>query len=188
MKICFIGPNGSGKSTAAEYTKEYFINKNFTAEIHKLALPLYELQNIIYDRIGMKIDLFKQNHLVLENLADLLRKISPFFIINDFFNRINNSSVDVIINDDLRDYNTDYYEMKKMGFKFISIKADEQLRQIRLNERNDIHSIIKSKLDKNIKNIIPDFTIYNNTQDIHNYKKSVYSIMDKIIESGKHEN
>ena len=186
LKISIVAPSGSGKSTAADFMVNRFKHHRLEAAVYKLAEPLYEIQSYIYEKANKDISFYEQDQGLLELIANQLRRINPHSVVEDFMKRITHAKDDVIINDDLRDYETDFPELKKAGFIFLKIVASEEVRNIRLEERKDLNSQKKTKLNESIHQIPHDYLITNNSNQIEVYKESVIALVDRLVAS--HQN
>lgn len=128
----------------------------------KLAKPLYDLQQAFYRLAGKDIDPSDQDQLLLESIASHLRRISPTSLVDDFTQRLALTTADVVINDDLRDPHVDYPALQRLGFRFVRVRSDEQLRRSRLAHRADLTVVVESQSSAQIDLIQPDFYIDNN--------------------------
>jgi len=183
LKISIVAPSGSGKSTAADFMVNRFKHHRLEAAVYKLAEPLYEIQSYIYEKANKDISFYEQDQGLLELIANQLRRINPHSVVEDFMKRITHAKEDVIINDDLRDYETDFPELKKAGFIFLKIVASEEVRNIRLEERKDLNSQKNTKLNESIHQIPHDYLITNNSNQIEVYKESVIALVDRLVAS-----
>ena len=161
-KICFLAPTGYGKSTAAKY-----LAKKLNGEIHKLAKPLYEMQDGFYEKIGKKVPEGQDGEL-LQFLGLKTQKSSPEFLAKEFGKEINKSKSLLILNDDCRPHNFKY--LKKMGFIFVEIKGHSRVRKEDITSIDPRHEV--EWLPENIKG---DYIIKNN-KDL----KSFYLQLDKL--------
>lgn len=130
-----------------------------SVEIIKLASPLYKLQEKFYITANRPIDTNAQDQILMENIAVQLRKINPKSLVDNFNNSLKNSSADVILNDDVREYETDYKNLKYHQFIFILVVCDEHSRIQRLKTRNDISFVENSTTTKDIDKFEQDYII-----------------------------
>lgn len=161
LKLCFVAPSGSGKTTASALLIDLFCEWGLTVERLKLAMPLYALQEKIYQECGIDGIGDRQNHELLENLATQMRKIHPHSIIDNFIKRLSSCKSDIVINDDLRDWAVDYPVMRAAGFRFVKVLTSEAVRATRLDQRNDLNVIVNSPLDAQLSNIGGDYVVLN---------------------------
>lgn len=181
LRLCLVGPSGSGKSTAAKIMVERFAEHGMSAGIYKLALPLYELQSIVYRKAGHEIDFFRQDQVLLEELARALRRIDPQSLVRGFLARVAQASEDVILNDDLRDADVDAPVLKAEGFRIVKIATPESVRLARLAGRTDLTSTTTTPLDDQIRRIEADWTITNDTPRLEDYQATVRSLVDRWV-------
>jgi len=181
MKICFFGPSGSGKSSATKFLKEDFERRGLTTEVLKLAEPLYKVQKLLYTESGITIKKYNQNQKLLEGIATSMRDINPRSIIDNFMLRLKKVNSDVVINDDLRDFEIDMPVLKQNGFILIRIWASGEVIQSRLSLRNDLYTKENSELDKVIERIEPDFVLKNDCQDMQVLKSKISKMVEEIF-------
>ena len=165
MKICFLAPSSYGKSTAIEILQKYFNIENI-----KIAEPLYELQNSFYKKLGIDIG-DKQDGELLQFYGKKVRKEDSNFLLNEFKNKVDKVSSDIITNDDCRP--DDYIFLKEMGFIFIKINGYRR-------DRNDI-TLADSKSSIEWQNKIPfDYEI-NNYGTLEEYEYELLNLMNNIL-------
>lgn len=179
-KIVIYGLAGSGKSTSAGLVQKFFAQKKLDVTVIKLAQPLYELQEQFYKKAGIEISFYNQDQILLESIANHLRRISSSSLVDNFKARIKRTKADVIINDDLRDPHVDYPVLKEEGFIFIRIKCKENFRRERLKQRGDKSTVINSKSTAEIDLIKPDYVVNNDTTNIDDLRKKIFSILEGI--------
>jgi dephospho-CoA kinase len=177
LKLAIYGLSGSGKSTTAKIIKDYYEKENKKVEFVKLAYPLYKIQQIFYETAGKKIDFYDQDQVLLEVIAENLRKISKTALVDDFMTRLKECTADVVINDDIRDHEHDYPVLKEENFLFFRVFCDEHLRIKRLKERNDISIQVNSNTTRDINKFEPDWEIDSSTGDLGTTKKKIYDIL-----------
>lgn len=161
IKLSIVAPSGSGKSTAANYLREHFTQLGLNVQVLKLAAPLYRLQERFYSEACTVLNPGAQDQKLLEQVAGQLRAINRFALVKAFAQVLENTSADVVINDDLRDDETDWPYLMENGFKVIKIVTDPHKRQQRLESRKDMSVIHDSALDVQIERIHGDFTLAN---------------------------
>ena len=165
MKICFLAPSSYGKSTAIEILQKYFNIENI-----KIAEPLYELQNSFYKKLGIDIG-DKQDGELLQFYGKKVRKEDSNFLLNEFKNKVDKVSSDIITNDDCRP--DDYIFLKEMGFIFVKINGYRR-------DRNDI-TLADSKSSIEWQNKIPfDYEI-NNYGTLEEYEYDLLNLMNNIL-------
>lgn len=161
-RVALIGPSGSGKSTAAAYLVNRLASHGCGAVVQKLATPLYDVQHALYQRMDIDFDYTDQDQKLLEELARQIRRIDPGFLVEDFLTRCGQCSDKVIINDDLRDVETDLPALRSAGFVVVRIVAADVTRAARLSDRRDRTVVLNSKLDEQLARMTPDYLIPNN--------------------------
>ena len=181
LKLAIYGLSGSGKSTVAKIIKNYYQQRNKKVEFIKLAYPLYKIQQIFYETAGKKIDFYDQDQVLLEAIARHLRKISKTALADDFIARLKLCTADVVINDDIRDYENDYPVLKREKFIFYRVFCDEPLRLERLKARNDITVQVNSETTRDIDKFEPDWEIDSSAGDLESTKTKIH----RILETGR---
>lgn len=181
IKIALYGKSGSGKSTVASMVKRYFVNKNMTIGVVKLAEPLYYLQNEVYRVAGKPIGYYEQDQKMLEIICTWLRELNPISMISNFDENMKNATADVILNDDVRDVECDVPHLKNEGFYFIKITCEEELRVRRLKERSDLSTVVNSKTTEKIDEILQDYVIDTTISDITLVEKEVVTCLDRLL-------
>jgi hypothetical protein len=179
--ISLLAPSGSGKSTVAQMIQARAATYGMQCAVVKLAAPLYELQSQIYRLARLPLSGGAQNHYVLENCADQLRALNPDCIVADFLERVQASTAQVIINDDLRDPLTDWPRLREIGFKAIRIVAARETRAARMRARNDLRSLVDSKLDGPLATIQADEELLNDGADLGELRTRVEALTDRLL-------
>jgi cytidine deaminase len=179
-KVCLVAPSGAGKSTAASHLVESFRKRGLSARIYKLAEPLYDLQSQVYARARRPIERHRQDHRLLELIADEMRRINPTSILEDFMERVAAAPEQVVVNDDLRDLDTDYAALREAGFVFIKITASARVRARRMNRRDDLLSHFESKLDRDLRAMDPDFLVVNETDHLGAYQAALDHVVERL--------
>jgi cytidine deaminase len=162
LRVALVAPSGSGKSTVADLLKQHFETQGLSVAIIKLADPLYRLQASFYEVARRRISEKAQNQSLLEQIATSLRRINPASLVEDFGDRLSICTADVVINDDLRDYVTDWPYLREQGFQVVRVVAEPELRRHRLGVRNDPVVVLKSSLDRQMERIPANFLLENN--------------------------
>lgn len=169
LKISFLAPTGCGKTTAAR-----LIEKNFPAQNIKLAAPLYDMQKLIYDRLGIPCE--GQDGEFLQFMGAKIQRDYPDFLFSEFLQKeeeiLRETQVEIIVNDDCRPHN--YLFLKKNGFVFIGIKGKSHL-------RDDITSIDPKHIVEWQQPLPVDY-IVDNTEDILTYEKNLLILIDMLRE------
>ena len=179
-RIAIVGPSGSGKSTFADSLSAHLAQRGRPVERLKLAAPLYEIQRAFYRESGISISENSQDQILLEEIAKCMRRISPYSIVNNFESRLGYISQSFIINDDLRDYTTDYFRIKDLGFTVARVVTKEKNRVSRLEAREDISTVIHSKLDQEIAQTKADIIIPNDA-DLASFLLFSHALGDLLL-------
>jgi cytidine deaminase len=136
------------------------------AVVLKLADPLYRLQAVYYAVAGRSLAPGEQDQVLLESIARHLRRISPASLANDFENRLASCNADVVINEDLRDLDTDYPFLCNLGARFVRLTVAEPVRRARLAARKDLSTVLESETTLRLAEITPDLVIDNSSSDL----------------------
>lgn len=161
LRISLIAPSGAGKSTVAGLLESAFEQSGRTVQILKLAAPLYQLQAGFYRECGVALKTGQQDQHLLEVIATEMRRIAPQSLVRHFGERLAGNSADVVINDDLRDDQTDWPWLQRNGFTVVRVAAGAALRNQRLQARGDLSLVQNSPLNAQIARIREDHTVTN---------------------------
>lgn len=159
LRVAVIGLTGSGKSTCASIIEELAAAEGLSHARVKLAKPLYDLQEVIYRAARATLADGAQDQLLMESLADHLRRINPRSIAEDFAERLGQACADVVINDDLRDPHVDAPILRDLGFRVLRVRCDEDLRRQRLAGRAD--PTLSDRSTRELDLIPPDAVLDN---------------------------
>ena len=167
LRIAFLAPTGYGKTTAAK-----LIEKNFWARNIKLATPLYDMQNLIYDRLHVACT--GQDGELLQFLGAKIQKDYPDFLFEEFLraeeNVLRNPQIEIIVNDDCRPHN--YLLLKKHGFLFVGIKGGRHSRE----DKTPIDPMHKVEWRQSP----PTDYLVENTGDISVYEKNLVQLINGL--------
>lgn len=150
MIISFIGSMGSGKTTCMNIVREE-IGSLFTKNV-KFAQPLYDIQEMIYNRINMDVN-GEKDRLLLQLLGtDWGRTKDKDLWINLWKKDVRKAFMNglLVFNDDCRFMN-EFDAIKEMGGLIIKVVGDS-----RCDTKHSSHSS-----EKDIHKMQEDFTIYN---------------------------
>jgi len=178
IKLVLFGHTGSGKSTSASIVRRFFENRGKHVVVLKLAQPLYELQHQFYRITDRSIELYQQDQILLEMIANQLRRISPSCLIDNFQKRLLEVEADVILNDDLRDPYVDFPALKKQGFRFIRITCSEEVRLQRLRLRDDLSTNVHSTSSSQIDLIEADVMIDNSGNQNEELEAKLFTVLE----------
>jgi hypothetical protein len=160
LRIAVIGLAGSGKSTLADYAEQFADDRGLRHARVKLAQPLYQLQAEVYRVAGVELRAGAQDQLLMEHIAEALRRIRPESIVDSFFARLRDVDADIVINDDLRDPDVDAPALRREGFRIVRVVADPRIRESRLADRGDLTRSDRSTAE--LDRIEPDVCLLNN--------------------------
>jgi hypothetical protein len=183
VRVSLVAPSGSGKSSTAAFMLERCAMLGLSARVVKLATPLYLLQQQFYRVAGIEIDPFAQNQRLLESIAVNLRAIRRDALVRDFLRRLEAETSDVIINDDLRDVETDLPALREAGFIIVRVSASPAAITRRLDARRDLHTERFSALDAPLLAHRPDHVIVNDGDDLDAYRYRVHAVLDLLLAS-----
>jgi hypothetical protein len=138
LRLAVIGLSGCGKSTTAGLIGRFAAENGLSHGVVKLAKPLYDLQREVYRVAGATLAPGAQDQVLLEQLADTLRRIRPDALAADFLARLKEVDADIVVNDDLRDPDVDAPALRAHGFRVLRVTADPEVRLGRLAERADL--------------------------------------------------
>lgn len=174
LRISIIGLTGSGKSTLAKHVEDLAAKRGLTHARVKLAKPLYDLQAQVYRAAGVPLAAGAQDQVLMEQLAEAMRRIRPEALAEDFLARLAATDADVVINDDLRDPHVDAVALRRQGFRIIRVTADPEVRDKRLAERGDLTRSERSTARLDL--IEPDVTI-DNSGELRDYRDTIRTVV-----------
>ncbi|MFJ7626087.1 hypothetical protein ACIQZN_06310 [Streptomyces sp. NPDC097595] len=175
LRISVVGLAGAGKSTCASFIEEYARDKGLAHTRVKLAAPLYDLQAEVYRRAGAPLREGAQDQVLMEALADAMRRIRPDSLVADFTSRLAGAGASgLIVNDDLRDPHVDAPALRAHGFRVLRVTCDEEVRLRRLDGRGDPSRADRSTRDIDL--ITPDAVI-DNSADADTYRSAVHALL-----------
>lgn len=174
MRIAIIGLSGCGKSTTAGIVARYATDRELSCVTVRLAAPLYELQEQVYRRSGAPIEPGAQDQVLLEALADAMRRANPWSLAEDFLARLAGASADIVINDDLRDPHVDAVVLRNNGFRVLRVTASPAVRDRRLAGRHDLTRADRST--RHLDLIEPD-AVLDNSGDLDDHRAAVHSLL-----------
>lgn len=139
--IAFTGKMGAGKTTAMEYMQYVLDDLGATNMELKFAGKLYELQTVIYNTLGRKVEGAKDRELLQFIGTEWGRKkFGPSIWVDLWKERVEQfpRSV-VIVNDDCR-FDNEAETVREMGGIIVEIVASEETRAARIPLINTGHS------------------------------------------------
>jgi dephospho-CoA kinase len=176
LRVSVVGTAGSGKSTSATLIEEFARHKGLGVARVKLAKPLYDLQEQVYRAAGVKPAEGAQDQVLMEALADALRRIRPRSLVDDFSARLvrAEAGADLVLTDDLRDPYVDAPELRRLGFRVLRVTCAEEVRLSRLAGRGDLSRSDAST--RSIGLIEPD-AVVDNSADRGTLRELVHAVM-----------
>jgi len=177
IRLSLVGHSGSGKSTCAELLGRALEKRGLSVEVLKVAAPLYRVQSLVYDLCGIPMTDGSQDQVLLECVAGHMRRISPTSLADDFERRLGAISADAVLNDDVRDREIDYPRLRNLGFRFIKVWCDGEVRLERLRRRGDITSVSHSKTTANHEEMKFHHIIDNSEEGI----PALETLIDSIV-------
>lgn len=159
LRLAVIGFSGCGKSTTAGLVADFAAAHGLRHAVVKLAAPLYDLQAAVYARAGVPLAPGAQDQVLLESLADAMRRIRPDSLVADFRARLDRTDADIVVNDDLRDAAVDAPALRDLGFRVLRVTADPDVRAARLADRADLTRADRST--SGLDRIEPDAVLDN---------------------------
>jgi dephospho-CoA kinase len=174
LRIAIIGLAGCGKSTTAAMVARYGADAGLSCAAVKLAEPLYALQEQVYLRAGVAIRAGAQDQVLMEALADAMRRIRPASLADDFLARLTRTTADVVINDDLRDPYVDAVVLRDNGFRVLRVTASPEVREQRLAARGDLSRADRSTGELDL--IEPD-AVLDNSGSLASHRASVHRLI-----------
>jgi cytidine deaminase len=187
VRLCVVGPSGSGKSTVVSGLRRQFEALGCSVETLKLAQPLYDLQGRFYDTIGRALASGDQDQILMETIARELRRIDPAALVVAFERRLRNCQADVVLNDDLRDDETDAPRLRMLGFLIARVVTAESVRISRLLQRQDATAVRDSPLDRQIARLPVDIVINNSQLGFENLAPHVEALADYVAAHRKRD-
>jgi energy-coupling factor transporter ATP-binding protein EcfA2 len=118
LRICLFGPTGSGKSTIARH-----LTNTYDAELIKIAEPLYRLQRVFYETLGISQE--RQDGELLQFFAQKIEKEQPGWLGQQAVRQVNRSQAALVLNDDCR--LNSYSALLGAGFTFIHVRTPAEV-------------------------------------------------------------
>ena len=178
LRVSVIGLSGCGKSTFAALARSYAAERGLSYAVVKLAAPLYDLQARVYATAGVRLGPGEQDQVLMESLADALRRIRPESIADDFLARLAATDADVVVNDDLRDPHVDAVVLRRHGFRIVRVTADPAVRDRRLASRRD-----RTRADRStaLLDLITPDVVLDNSGELADYRGRVHDLLGRWL-------
>jgi cytidine deaminase len=138
LRVALVGMPGAGKSTTAGLLRRALEELGRTVAVVKIAAPLYDIQSLFYQRMGVLLADGEQDGELLNFLGGHFRRSVPEFLLADFRERCGWAALggaDAIICDDARP--VDLSGLAKQGFVIGRVAAPDALRRQRKAVRGD---------------------------------------------------
>jgi hypothetical protein len=169
-RLSVIGLTGSGKSTFASIVEDLADERGLSHCRVKIAKPLYDLQKCVYETASASLRPGDQDQILMEALADSLRRIRPRSLIDRFLAELAATDADVVINDDLRDPHLDAVVLREHGFRIVHLRAAPEVRAARLAVRGDL---TRSERSTEELSLITAHAVIDNDGDLASYTDAV---------------
>lgn len=175
MKICIIGPSTIGKSTSANY-----LVSKYEFNLIKLAQPLYDIQNYIYDYMGLKIERYQQDGRLLQDLANNIMRLDPCFLYNNFCNKTLSNRSANMVNDDCRKDNID--KLKDNGWVIVQILGPLRNRDSDITKPKELKESLEREWENDKVYKYVDFIIKNNStvEDLHKNIDDIMGVLNVV--------
>jgi dephospho-CoA kinase len=174
LRLSVIGLTGSGKSTFAAIAERLAAERGLTSRRVKLAKPLYDLQQRVYEMAGAPLRPGDQDQVLMETLARTMRRIRPRSLIDRFLAELTATDADVVVNDDLRDPHVDAVVLREHGFRIVRVRARPETRAARLAERGDLTRAERSTEELSL---ITTDAVIDNDGDLDSYEDAVRRLL-----------
>lgn len=178
LRLCVVGRSGAGKSTFFDIAKQYAAERGLDIVRVKLAEPLYRLQQQVRAAAGVDLPEKRQDQLLMESLAQHLRRLNPRALVAPLVAGLPGRSADLVINDDLRDPFVDLPELLAHGFQVIRIHASDETRARRLGSRGDVSVSDASTVDLDL---IPALWTVENEQSLTDFHDRVVALLEVLV-------
>ncbi|MHA3947376.1 alkaline phosphatase family protein [Cellulomonas bogoriensis] len=179
LRLCVTGLSGAGKSTFVAIAREVCAARGLSVEHVRLAEPLYRLQQEVRTTAGVGARAAQQDQLLMESLAQQLRRLNPRALVEPVAARVRHSTADVVLNDDLRDPDVDAVELRRLGFVVVRVEAPDELRRARLERRGDVSTSDAST--QGLRRLSADHTIRNDASP-ERYRRDVTQLVEVLLD------
>ena len=175
-KLALLGNTGVGKDTFVRiFQKRYAY---LSMHLIKLATPLYEGQNAIYELCGRKIEPEVQDGILLNFLGNHMRRINPDVIKECFLRDLHKKGQepDLIICHDTRPLDVSF--VRDAGFFVLNIASDSEIALERRKARGDL-SLGSSDhhTEKGLSSELYDAQILNNGT-LEDFEQKIVKFID----------
>ncbi len=188
-KLALYGSPGAGKSTTTKLLIDLCADRQIIMRRLRLADPLYECQNALYQIAGKPLaSFYVQDGELLNFLGSHLRKINPSVLTDRFDKKLQDtlaemdgrSSNSLIVCDDMRQ--PDYEFISELKFIVVKIQASHETCIERRRSRGDI-SLESSQhpTEQGLDTIKPDHIITNNGT-LADLKTEVTSFLHELFD------
>lgn len=144
IRIALFGAPGAGKSTATAILSDLASNAGFDFRRIRLADPLYQCQNAIYEIAGCPLaDFYTQDGVLLNFLGSHLRRINPTVLLDSFDRELvrlgdigSEYAGRIIACDDMRASEATFLAAR--GFRLVRVAAPTEICLSRRAARGDV--------------------------------------------------
>ena len=178
VMLAVFGLSGSGKGTFAGLVQSYCAERGLSVARLRLAEPLYQLQQEFRARAGIDLPRHVQDQVLMEVAAAQLRRLNPRSLVDRLLAELDATTADVVVNDDLRDPDTDYPAMRERGFRFVRVQCPEPLRRQRLVQRGDVS---QSDVSTSGIDAIRADVVLDNGAELDVFRRRVDQLMEDIL-------
>lgn len=177
VKIALLGNTGVGKGTFASFLEEIIEDRQ--VQRLKLAKPLYDAQQDVYDICGVIKQYDVQDGELLNFLGAHMRKINPKVLEDCLRERLTNIDCDVVVCDDARPKDVAY--LKELGFIIVEIITRPEITGARRELRGDVTLGSSNHSSENgQRDIESDYTIINEST-IEDFRESAERFVETAL-------
>jgi dephospho-CoA kinase len=175
-KIALLGNTGVGKGTFADIVEDIVKHKVYRM---KLAKPLYDAQESIYNLCDVSKEYGVQDGELLNFLGVYMRKINPQVLEESLRKRLKHISEGVVICDDARP--TDVKYLKDLNFIIVEIIANTEIAMKRRTLRGDLSLANPHHESEQGRSAVrSDFKVVNEST-IEDFRDQISKIVEVIL-------
>lgn len=186
VRIALCGAPGAGKSTVARMMREFCETESIFFGLIKLADPLYEIQSLMYQLAGRKLDWFYRKDAELLNfLGYYMRRINPAALHERALVRLTELGLmggrrrRVIVCDDARA--SDIRFLRNLAFVVVRVDAPENVCAMRCRLRGDVTVLGPEPVtERGLHGITPDHVV-DNARDEDVLRQHVVQLLDSLV-------
>ena len=184
LRIAFCGRPGAGKSTSAGLLRDVLTERGRRPAVVKVGMPLYDVQDAFYRRIGRPLDTGRQDGALLNFLGSHFRDRAAGFLAADLAERCAFAvlgGADAIICDDARPADLD--ALRAAGFAIVRVHAPDDLRRARKAGRDDV-TAGDDRHPTELGDLVADHEVAN-TAGLVDLARELTRVVD-LVEAGRH--